>query len=186
MNKSVKIKQAINYVKERKFLYFIVILVIIIVWSLIGINSDKASDNEHLVIWVTESYTDETEVEKLYGRLKSDYKKYGFKDVDIFVSDVRNKDDKLTFNLWSSVIDFYIVRKDMIEDYTSKYLDFETLGLTDYLGEEYINAKGYKSNDLIYGITLSEDYVFAISSSATIPQNSLNKIIDFVKDFSFE
>ena len=185
MKKSVKIKQALNYVKERKFLYFVVILVIVIVWSLIGINSDKASDNEHLVIWVTKSYSDETDVEELYGSFKSDYKKYGFKDVDVFVSDVNNKDDRLAFNLWSSVIDFDIVRKDMIDDYTSKYLDFESLGLTDYLGEEYLTAKGYKYNDLVYGITLSEDYVFAVSSGATIPKNSLNQIIDFVKDFSF-
>lgn len=186
MNKSVKIKQTLNYVKERKFLYFIVILVIVIVWSLIGINSDKASDNEHLVIWVTESYSDETDVEKLYGSLRTDYKKYGFKEVNVFVNDVNSKDDRLTFNLWSSVVDFYIVRKDMIGDFNSKYLDFATLGLTDYLGEEYLNEKGYKYNDLIYGIILSEDYVFAVSSGATIPQNSLKPIIDFVKDFSFD
>lgn len=191
MNLSFNAKDAFNHVKGRKFLYVLVTFVIIVFWALIGMNSVKPGEYKTLIVWITESSSDKTEITQITDDIHYKYKKWGFKEYYVSGGGVSSKDDKIIFTLNHRDVDFYIMPKARIDEYSGYFADLTDLVDTDDFDrwykketEEEVNGETV-TKEKILGIVLSEDYVFAVSEVATVPDGVINDIIEFVKAFSF-
>lgn len=194
MDLSFKTKDALNHFKGRKFLCFAMVFVIVIVWALIGMNSVKASDTETLTVWLTTSSdsTDNIDIEEITEQFEKKHKEWGFKEYTSLGGAVSSNDDKITFNLWHTSVDFYIMPKKLIEEFHTKFIDLSLLGFekSDFSKNLFIYENKAEDGETVVkeevlGIYLGKDYVFAVSESATIPEGSLQSIIDFVNAFTF-
>lgn len=190
MNLSFKAKDALNHVKGRKFLYVIVTFIIVVVWALIGSNAVRPSEKETLIVWITESSTDKLNVTELTDGFGDEYKKWGFKEWYVMGGDLSDREDKMIFSLYHIDVDFYIMPKAYIEEYHSYFLDLIELGFSqeDFTKELYkVQLEGDDAaEEKTLGIKLSEDYVFAVSESATLEREALDLIIDYVNSFTFK
>lgn len=190
MNLSFKAKDALNHVKGRKFLYVIVTFIIVVVWALIGSNAVRPSEKETLIVWITESSTDKLNVTELTDGFGDEYKKWGFKEWYVMGGDLSDKEDKMIFSLYHIDVDFYIMPKAYIEEYHSYFLDLIELGFSqeDFTKELYkVQLEGDDAvEEKTLGIKLGEDYVFAVSESATLEREALDLIIDYVNSFTFK
>ncbi len=191
MNLSFKPKDALNHVKGRKFLYVVVTFIIVIVWALIGSNSVRPSANETLTVWITESSTDKLNVTELTDGFGDEYKKWGFKEYYVNGGGLTDREDKMIFSLYHVDIDFYIMPKAYVDEYHSYFIDLLSLGFSEEDFNKELHKLQIKEDDVVteeltLGIKLSEDYVFAVSESATLDRETLDKIIDYVNSFTFK
>lgn len=192
MDLSFNKKDAFNHVKGRKFLYLLVAFVVIIVWALIGMNSVKPSERETLIVWITESSSDKTEVTLLTDEFDNQYKKWGFKKYYVSGGGVSSKDDKIIFTLNHRDVDFYIMPKAEANEYSGYFADLSYLFGDDDFDRWFVKEVEETDENgetvtkvQILGIELSEDYVFAVSESVTMPDGVIDKVIRLVQEFDF-
>lgn len=191
MNLSFKPKDALNHVRGRKFLYVVVTFVIVIVWVLIGTNAVRVPEKEILKVWITESSKDKLNVTELTDGFGDEYKKWSFKEYYVYGGGLTDREDKIIFSLYHVDIDFYIMPKAYVDEYHSYFIDLLSLGFSEEDFTKELHKLQIKEDDVVteektLGIKLSEDYVFAVSESATLERETLDKIIDYVNSFTFK
>ncbi len=195
MHKS-EFKAFFKHLKEKWFIYFIVIVIISLAWYLYWGKLTEVPEKQVLCVWVTtadddtETFeTSEIQLSNIMETLKEEKTELGFKKFKSIMQGVDTNEEVITFNIYSQFdIDIYLIPYYMLKEdnFFSKFADIEELGLTHPLGEQgVISHTTEDGRTKKLGLKVNADYALAINENRTVSSGAIERITDLIMEIAY-